>query len=58
MRLPLAGVLDFKATRDFRHLTLAEQVHDETADLGSDNLPPEVREHPAPTPGSVSWQRQ
>lgn len=58
MRLPLAGVLDFKATRDFRQLAVSEQSHDETAVLGSDAIPPEVLEDVAPAPGSVPWQRR
>jgi len=58
MRLPLAAVLDFKATRDFRQLAVSEHAHDETADLGSDDVPPEVLEDMAPAPGSVPWQGQ
>lgn len=56
MRLSLAGVLDFKATRDFQQLKGSEQIHDETAVLGSDVIPPEVLDDTAPTPGSVPWR--
>lgn len=58
MRLPLAGVLDFKASRDFRHLAVSERMHDETADLGSDVIPQEALDDMAPAPGSLPWQRQ
>ncbi len=58
MRLPLAGVLDFRATRDFQCLALSERVHDETAELGSDAIPPEVLDDVAPAPRSVPWQRR
>ena len=58
MRLPLAGVLDFRATRDFRHLARSERMHDETAALGNDAIPPDVLEDVAPLPGSVPWQRR
>jgi len=56
MRLSLAGVLDFKATRDFQQLKVSEQIHDETAVLGSDVMPPAVLDATAPAPGSVPWR--
>jgi excisionase family DNA binding protein len=58
MRLPLAGVLDFKARRDFQNLAASEQLHNETADLGSDVIPQEALDDLAPAPGSLPWQRQ
>ncbi len=57
MRLPLAGVLDFRDTRDFPHLATSEQIHDETADLGTDTIPPETLADMGATPGSLPWRR-
>lgn len=56
MRLSLAGVLGFKATREFRQLRVSEQIHDATAGLGSEVIPPEALADSAPAPGSVPWQ--
>lgn len=56
MRLLLAGVLAFRDTRDFRQLAVSERVHDETADLGSDAIPPEVLDDLAPAVGSAPWR--
>ncbi|GEM_PF-5723177 len=57
MRLPLVGVMDFKATRDFRRLAASERIHDETAGIGGDAIPPDALDDMAPSPGSMPWQR-
>ena len=56
MRLSLAGVLDFKATREFRQLKVSEQIHDATAMLGGDVIPPDILADAAPAPESVPWR--
>ena len=58
MRLPLAGVLAFRDTRDFQRLATSEQIHDETADLGNDVIPPEALDDMTAVPGSLPWHHR